>query len=151
MRLLSYLSVLTSLGASALWASLSETPVVAAPRVSNAAFASIGMRPSHNRLYTAEVVDKTSLKVGEGAAWTIHLTQRNHRRVAYANVIATVFAPLTDEHVFRKPTAHYLGGGNYRVEGIDLPHAGWWNVALVIDARAGVDSVAFNVILPDSK
>lgn len=50
--------------------------------------------------------------------------------------------PETGEHG-PSITARYVGHGNYRVDGLVLSRPGWWNVALVIDSRAGIDSVAF--------
>jgi hypothetical protein len=58
------------------------------------------------------------------------------------------WAPETGEVSSKVATSRYVGGGNYRLDGIYFPHAGWWNVALVIAGANGADSVAFNVIIP---
>ncbi|MEO5818505.1 MAG: FixH family protein [Gemmatimonadaceae bacterium] len=109
--------------------------------------ASLGRRRSHGGKYAAEVVSTTPLIVGATESWTIHLTRRNQQRVAHARVTVQPWMPETAD---RRPamTARYIGHGDYRVDGVVLPRAGWWNVALVIVGRAGIDSVAFNVILP---
>jgi hypothetical protein len=56
--------------------------------------------------------------------------------------------PETQERSPIRPTARYIGHGNYRLDSLCFSRPGWWNVALVVDGRAGVDSVAFNVVLP---
>jgi hypothetical protein len=70
------------------------------------------------------------------------------RRVAHARVNVEAWMPETGERSPLHPAAHYVGNGNYRVDSLCFSRAGWWNVALVIDGRAGTDSVAFNVVLP---
>lgn len=119
-----------------------------APTENSAIIASIGQRSSHNGRYTAEVTESMPLSVGTHS-WTIHVAARGARRVAHADVAVRVWCPDSREHVRRIPSARYLGRGDYRVDGIDFPHAGWWNVSLIIDGNAGVDSVAFNVVLPE--
>ena len=47
----------------------------------------------------------------------------------------------------RRPTAQYIGHGDYRIDSVYVSQPGWWNVALVIEGRMGRDSVAFNVVL----
>jgi hypothetical protein len=128
---------------------LHRPSAVTAPLVSDGAITSLGRRPSHEGLYSAEVTRTTPLAVGTGAAWTIHLATRNGRRVAHASITASVWAPDTGERVPRRPAVRYVGGGDYRVDGIAFPHGGWWNIALTINARAGADSLAFNVVLPE--
>jgi segregation and condensation protein B len=59
-------------------------------------------------------------------------------------------APETGEVSRITPSAHYVGRGRYVVDDIIFNRPGLWNVALVIDGPAGVDSVAFNVIMPTS-
>jgi hypothetical protein len=113
-----------------------------------AVVASLDRRPSHNGRYQAEIVANDPLTVGVSQSWTLHLTQRNHRRLAHAYVSANSWAPETGERSPRAVTARYVGGGNYRLNGIYFPRAGWWNVSLIVDGANGVDSVAFNVILP---
>ena len=110
--------------------------------------ASLDRRASHNGRYQAEIVANDPLEVGRPERWTLHLTQRNHRRLARADVSVNAWAPETGERSPRAATSRYVGGGNYRLDGIYFPHAGWWNVALVVGGADGVDSVAFNVILP---
>ena len=56
--------------------------------------------------------------------------------------------PETGERSPTTASASYIGGGRYAIYPIRFSHPGWWNVALTIDGRAAVDSVAFNLILP---
>ena len=109
---------------------------------------SFGDRASHNRRYHAEVVSATPLAVGESERWIVRLTRRDHRRLAGAHITTDVWMPETGVRSPVQPTVSYVGGGRYAIDGVTLSRPGWWNVALVIDGRAGVDSVAFNAVLP---
>jgi len=111
------------------------------------AITDFGRRTSHGGLYRGDVVD-AALRVGESQQWIIHLEQRNHRRVAHAAVQARVWMPETGVESTVNSAATYVGGGNYRLNDVRFTRSGWWNIALVVDAGAGVDSLAFNVRLP---
>jgi hypothetical protein len=39
-----------------------------------------------------------------------------------------------------------LGRGRYRVEGLRIDRAGWWNIKLQISAAGTTDSLAFNLV-----
>lgn len=106
-----------------------------------------GRRTSHSGLYRGEVA-AASLRVGEPHQWIIHLEQRNQHRLAHAAVRVRVWMPETGIESSVNPAATYIGGGNYRLEDVRLTRSGWWNIALIVDGRAGVDSLAFNVRLP---
>lgn len=112
--------------------------------------ASLGRRASHNQRYHAEVVATTPLGTGVRQRWTVQLTRRGHRRVSGARLAARVWSPETGEVSAVAPRAEYVGGGRYRVDDVYFPHPGWWNIALVVQAATGTDSVAFNVVLPTS-
>lgn len=119
-----------------------------APAGTPAVVASIGQRPSHNRRYHAEVVSATPFAVGVAQSWTVRLTGRSHRRLANARLAVRSWAPETGEVSPVAASAHYLGGDRYRLDGIYFSRPGWWNVALIIDAASGIDSVAFNIVMP---
>ncbi len=106
-------------------------------------------RHSHNRRYSAEVVSASPIALGAQQSWTIHLA-RHARRVSRAAVSAEAWMPETGERAPTRPSVRYVGNGDYRLDGLVLDRAGWWNVALVIDARYGTDSLAFNLIVPQS-
>lgn len=111
-------------------------------------YASLGRRPSHNDRYSVEVVEAGSMAVGVPQSWIIHVAGRMQRRVAHAGVSVEASMPETGERSPAHPSARYLGHGDYRLDGLCFSRPGWWNVALLIDGRAGADSVAFNVTLP---
>jgi YtkA-like len=104
-------------------------------------------RGSHHGRYAAEVVAASPLTTGADQSWTIRLADSGEP-LANARVSADVWMPETGEHSSTHPSVRRVGGGDYRIEGLAFARAGWWNVALVIDGRSGVDSVAFNVVLP---
>jgi hypothetical protein len=109
---------------------------------------SFGYRASHNGRYHAEVVSASSLTVGESQRWTVRLTRHDHRRLAGARIAANVSMPETGVQSPVRPAVTYVGGGRYAIDGVNFSRPGWWNVALVIEGRAGTDSVAFNTVLP---
>jgi hypothetical protein len=111
------------------------------------AFASLGRRRSHNGRYHAEVVAVSALSSRGAAQWVVRLTRRDHRRLAGAKVTVQTWMPETSERSPSRAVASYVGGGRYLVDGIYFSRPGWWNVALVVDGRAGTDSVAFNVVV----
>lgn len=122
-------------------------PFPAGASGSSRAEVSIGRRPSHNGRYAAEVVSATKVVEGSTGTWVVHLEDRRGRRVSGADVDVAVWAPESGERSEQAPTARYVGHGNYTLEGVTFPHDGWWNVALVVHARVGTDSVAFNVVM----
>ena len=105
-------------------------------------------RGSHHGRYAAEVVAATPLTTGADQSWTIRLTDSDELPLANARVSAVAWMPETGKHSATHPSVRPVGGGDYRIDGLVFARAGWWNVALVIDGRSGVDSVAFNVVLP---
>jgi len=109
--------------------------------------ASLDRRRSHNGRYHAEVVAATSLSTGEPQRWIVRLTRRDHRRLAGAKVTARAWMPESGERSPVSATTSYLGGGRYLVDGVYFSRPGWWNVALVVNGRAWMDSVAFNVVV----
>jgi len=111
---------------------------------------SLGVRPSHNARYQAEVTAVTPFALREPQHWAIRLTQHGEGRVANARIRVKSWAPETGEVSRITPSAHYVGGGRYVVDDIIFNRPGLWNVALLIDGPAGADSVAFNVIMPTS-
>src|SRR5215207_5771721 len=113
--------------------------------------ASLGRRASHGHHYQAEVVGRTPLATGVRQSWTVRLTRRGHRRVSGARLTVRSWSPETGEISTTAPQARYVGGGRYRIDDIVFPHPGWWNVALVVDAASGTDSVAFNVVMPTTR
>jgi hypothetical protein len=112
--------------------------------------ASLGLRPSHNARYQAEVMSATPFALREPQRWAIRLTQHGGAPVATARIAVKSWAPQTGEVSRITPSAHYIGRGRYVVDDIVFNRPGLWNVALVIDGIAGVDSLAFNVIMPTS-
>ena len=90
----------------------------------------------------------TAPVVGEPQRWTVRLTRRDHRRLAGAHIAAEAWMPETGARSPLRPRVSYVGGGRYAIDGVYLSRPGWWNLALVIEGRAGIDSVAFNTVLP---
>ena len=125
---------------------ISSTPAATTSDARASGFVtSLGERRSHNGFYSAEVISASPIVIGAAQSWTVHLSRRN-RRVSHATVSAEAWMPETGERSAMQPSAHYVGGGDYRIDDLRFDRTGWWNVALVIESRAGTDSVAFNLI-----
>jgi hypothetical protein len=109
---------------------------------------SFGYRHSHNGRYHAEVVTAPPMTVGENQRWIVRLTLHDHHRLAAAHITTAVWMPETGARSPVRPSVSYVGGGRYAIDGVNFSQPGWWNVALVIQGRAGTDSLAFNAVLP---
>jgi len=105
------------------------------------------LRNSHGGLYRGEVA-AAAVNVGESHEWLIRLERRDHRPLAKADVKARLWMPESGREAAVQPTVTYTGAGNYRLRDVRLNRGGWWNVALVVNGRDGVDSLAFNVRVP---
>jgi hypothetical protein len=119
--------------------------------------ASFSLRPSHNRLYQAEVV-ATSAPVAwrRGSDWFVRVTYLDGRPVPEADVHATLWrvdddgplspirmtGPLTPIRVVR------MDEELFRLRGVRLDGPGWWHLKLSVASPAGLDSLAFNVFDP---
>lgn len=151
-RLALVLAVLIALPVGTLWAVGRAAPAPSTVTSSAASptglVLSLGQRPSHNGLYSAEVISASPMAIGVRQSWTVHLSRRTHQ-LSHAAVKADAWMPDSPSDSPIKPSVRYVGSGNYRLDNVNFPRPGWWNVALVIDGRYGTDSVAFNVILPE--
>jgi hypothetical protein len=123
---------------------------VSVPRGASTIVTSLDRRSSHNERYEAEVVSATPFALGVPQRWTIRLNTPDSRAVADARVEVKSWAPETGRVSRIRPTARYIGNGRYQVDNIYFARPGLWNVAFVVRADAGVDSLAFNVIMPDT-
>lgn len=129
--------------------------VVDAPRALSAhartdLVTSFGKRSSHNGRYTAQVISVSDVGVDVPQSWIVHLDTRG-RRVAHATVEARAWMPDSAEAPSIPFAVRYARDGNYTMDNVALPAAGWWNLALTIRGRNGVDSVAFNVVIPPAR
>ena len=119
-----------------------EAPV--APAV---ILASLDRRPSHNGRYFAEAVAETPIAIGVRQRWTLRVSRRDLRPLAAASIEARSWMPESDATSPVPAVTRYVGRGDYEINDLVFSAPGWWNVALVIKGRDGVDSLAFNVRL----
>jgi len=95
--------------------------------------------------YTSEL---DTLALNELHAWMLHVETTAGAAVEHAVITVSGGMP---EHNHGMPTqpqvTENLGGGDYRVEGMQFQMGGWWTVTFVIDAGGVQDSVTFNLQL----
>jgi hypothetical protein len=131
------------------WAVLSVE--ASAPRnvtvATSEVFASLNRRPSHNGRYIAEAVAETPIAVGVRQRWTLHVSRPDLRPLEGATIEARSWMPESGTTSPVRATMRYRGGDKYEIRDLVFSTPGWWNVALIIKARDGIDSLAFNVRL----
>lgn len=80
--------------------------------------------------------------------WILHIEDTTGVAVDSATICVDGGMP---EHGHGLPTTPEMSGppanGDYRIEGMKFSMSGWWVVKFVIQARAGTDSVRFNLSL----
>lgn len=109
---------------------------------------SFDYRRSHNGTYGAEVIAAGDLPVRTRHSWTVLISDQLQRPVAGARVTVLAWMPEGEVVSPVAAEARYMGEGRYRLNNLYFHRPGWWNVALVITAAYGTDSLAFNVVLP---
>lgn len=107
-----------------------------------------GPRASNRSLYAATLEPREPLRLRQLLAVPVRIVDANGRPVDGATVSIEGGMP---EHLHGLPTkprvTRSLGEGVYEIEGLRFSMGGWWQLTLVIDSPAGVDSVTFNLAL----
>jgi hypothetical protein len=103
--------------------------------------------PSHNRRYRATLRPEFTA-AGQIAEWQMLIERSNGNTPASPALVMRSWMPEAPSVSGHRPTTTYLGRGAFRVEGLRLDHAGWWNVSVTISDSSLTDSLAFNLIVP---
>ena len=106
-------------------------------------------RTGDNGLFRATYTSATTpLAINELLTWTLHVETMEGAPVEGAIIGVSGDMP---EHGHGMPTQPQvtaeLGGGDYRVEGMQFQMGGWWIVIFAIDAGGVQDTVTFNLKL----
>ena len=92
--------------------------------------------------------DADPVPINELHAWTLHVETTAGAPVE--NAVITVSGDMP-EHGHGMPTSpqvtQELGGGDYRVEGMQFQMGGWWTMTFDIEAGGQTDRVTFNLQL----
>ena len=132
----------------ALVAGAGRREVAPAASPTRAVFSRLSAIPSHNGAYRASLVPSAHTAGSfSSATWTVEVRTANDAPVEGAALSVESWMP--DDNLVpatRPRVTESLGGGQYRVEGLELGRRGWWNVRLQISARYGTDSLAFNLV-----
>jgi len=100
-------------------------------------------RPSHGGAYRAGVVERPGLH-----SWIVRVTDASGAPVRGATLAAETRRAESGAAVAERPrVSRHLGDGRYRIDGVRFPAAGWWSVALRVEAGGRADSLAFNQIV----
>ncbi len=88
------------------------------------------------------------IAINELHTWTLHVETLAGDPVTDAAIHVSGGMP---EHNHGMPTqpqvTENLGGGDYRVEGVQFQMGGWWTITFDIDAGGMQDAVTFNLQL----
>lgn len=106
-------------------------------------------RKTENGLYTITIKpDIEPIVINQIHTWTLHVDGADGKPVE--NAVITVDGGMP-QHGHGLPTepkvTAYLGGGNYRVEGMKFQMTGWWEVKFNVTAAGKTDKVTFNLVL----
>lgn len=92
--------------------------------------------------------DADQVPINELHAWRLHIETADGAPVE--NAVITVSGDMP-EHGHGMPTKPQvtaeLGGGDYRVEGMQFQMGGWWTMIFDIEAGGQTDRVTFNLQL----
>jgi hypothetical protein len=81
-------------------------------------------------------------------SWTLHVATPDGQPVADAIITVDGGMPQHGHGLLSQlQVTKRLGGGDYLVEGMQFPMAGWWVVDFTIDAADQPDTVRFNMIV----
>ena len=103
--------------------------------------------PSHNRRYRATLQPEITA-TGQIADWRLLIVTANGSTLASPTLALRSWMPEAPSVMGDRPAATELGRGTFRVAGLRLDRAGWWNVSLTITNAGVTDSLAFNLIVP---
>ena len=89
-----------------------------------------------------------SIPQGKLQRWTLHLETAGGAPVDSATVTVDGGMPQHGHGLPTKPqVTRMLGNGDHLVEGMKFNMGGWWVVKFRVEARAGNDSLVFNLKL----
>lgn len=107
-----------------------------------------GPRASAERLYSATLEPGEPIRLRRLQTLPVRVVDAQGRPVDDASISVEGGMP---EHRHGLPTqprvSSPLGNGRYEIEGLRFSMGGWWELRLVIDSPAGVDTVTFNLDL----
>lgn len=89
-----------------------------------------------------------SIPQGRLHSWVLHLETADGTPLEAARIVVDGGMPQHRHGLPTRPqVTKTLGGGDHLVEGMKFNMGGWWVVKFRVDARAGQDSVVFNLKL----
>ena len=107
------------------------------------------VRTSESGLYRAAIKPEgDSIPTGKLQKWTLHLDAANGTPVRAATIAIDGGMPQHGHGLPTRPrVTRELAPGDYLVEGMKFNMGGWWVVKFRVNARAGADSLVFNLKL----
>jgi len=102
--------------------------------------------PSHNDRFRASLVPSSAPRVGQPTDWSLIIATADGTPVSGAAISLDSWMPDDEASGTRTYTTREIGRGRYRVNGLRVDRAGWWNVRLGVTAQGVADSLAFNLV-----
>lgn len=112
---------------------------------------SFGPIVSHDRTMRGTVVAYSLPEGASDGRWIVALRTIHNRRVTRARVRAVAYMPEDSTVPARNAVVRHIGRGRYEIDGLGIDRPGWWNVALTVARRGTADSLAFNLLVPESR
>ncbi len=105
-------------------------------------------RTEQGRYQVSYTPHSEAIRLNTLHSWTLHVETADGRPVADASISVDGDMPQHGHGLPTQPQmTHYLGNGDYRIDGMKFQMGGWWVVDFTIDAHGQHDRVRFNVIL----
>ncbi len=139
--------ILAAIGLAAVIGGVLAAVYLTAPRQAGPDLART--KKSAHGLFVASIApDREPITQGELHSWILTLKSAAGEPVENAAIDISGGMPRHNHGLPTSPQAtDYLGGGQYRIDGIKFSMTGWWTLHFNISAKAGSDSVTFNVVL----
>lgn len=106
-------------------------------------------RTSAQGLYRATIKPEMSpIPINRLHTWVLHVETPDGKPIENAQVSVNGDMPQHGHGLPTKPqVTGYLGGGDYRVEGMKFQMGGWWVIDFTVDQGGKTDKVSFNLML----
>lgn len=106
-------------------------------------------RKTDKGLFTVTIKpDMQPIAINQIHTWTLNVEGADGKPVENAEIKVDGGMPQHGHGLPTEPkVTQYLGGGDYKVEGVKFQMTGWWEVKFNLTAAGQTDTVTFNLVL----